>query len=353
MPKEPSPKYKIRRSKLRSPRLPKRADLSDLEYGERQIHLVCRLGGSPEFLDDARATLSKARVPLAIRTGNTAVLFAHLVNTFSFQGVSDAVAASYLRQHGGVSLHDIKARLDQTPSCGKLRTYWNFHGCDYRKAARTCAIPGNFTGCPLPDHSLRNGKLNQMAYSLFLFIRDVTDNDLVGWIDRQLASGEGPGFADSAAEKLVQPMCEIFGVSDKVVTMALSDLLLVGGQDRPLWKKAGASMIVIDTLVHNFLHRCGVLHRAGSLHAVGEACYRPHGCASIIRSVAQKIDARAFNPAFPTVFPRFVQHAIWRYCAQSGFDVCNGNRINDQERCNNVYCRLFETCDRMALASRN
>jgi hypothetical protein len=34
---------------------------------------------------------------------------------------------------------------------------------------------------------LRNGRLNQTAYSLFLFIRDIADGDLVGWIDRQLA----------------------------------------------------------------------------------------------------------------------------------------------------------------------
>jgi hypothetical protein len=39
----------------------------------------------------------------------------------------------------------------------------------------------------LPKHPLRNGRLNQTAYSLFLFIRDIADGDLVAWIDRQLA----------------------------------------------------------------------------------------------------------------------------------------------------------------------
>jgi len=38
----------------------------------------------------------------------------------------------------------------------------------------------------LPKHNLRNGRLNQTAYSLFLFIRDIADGDLVGWIDGQL-----------------------------------------------------------------------------------------------------------------------------------------------------------------------
>jgi hypothetical protein len=36
------------------------------------------------------------------------------------------------------------------------------------------------------------------------------------------------------------------------------------------------------------------------------------GCAEIIEAVAERIDASAFNFTFPAVFPRFVQHAIWR-----------------------------------------
>ena len=34
----------------------------------------------------------------------------------------------------------------------------------------------------------------------------------------------------------------------------------------------------------------------------------------------------------------------------SGLDVCNGNRINDRQRCENVYCRLYYMCDRIALS---
>ena len=108
-------------------------------------------------------------------------------------------------------------------------------------------------------------------------------------------------------------------------------------------------MIAIDTLVHNFMHRTGILHRFGADHVYGSACYQPGGCAAIIETVAGRIDARAFNPTFPPVFPRFVQHAIWRYCAQSGLDVCNGNRIDDRESCNNMYCQVRGMCDRVAL----
>jgi hypothetical protein len=50
------------------------------------------------------------------------------------------------------------------------------------------------------------------------------------------------------------------------------------------------------------------------------ACYRAGGCADIIAAVAERIDARQFNPAFPQTFPRFVQHAVWQYCSQRNND---------------------------------
>ena len=78
---------------------------------------------------------------------------------------------------------------------------------------------------------------------------------------------------------------------------------------------------------------------------------KPGGCADIIALVAEQIDAQAFNPRFPAIFPRFVQHAIWQYCAQSGLDVCNGNRINDRKSCANIYCRLHSICDRIRLSN--
>jgi hypothetical protein len=133
--------------------------------------------------------------------------------------------------------------------------------------------------------------------------------------------------------------------------MALSSLLLGAPKKLRLWHEVGASMIAIDTLVHNFLHRTGILHRFDADHAYGSACYRPGGCAEIIKTVAERIDASTFNPAFPAGFPRFVQHAIWRYCARSGLDVCNGNRIDDRKSCENVYCRIHNICDRIALYS--
>ena len=76
-------------------------------------------------------------------------------------------------------------------------------------------------------------------------------------------------------DAVIAPLRQIHGVSDKVLTMALSSLLLGAPKKLRLWPEVGASMIAIDTLVHNFLHRTGILQRFGAAHAYGAACYRP------------------------------------------------------------------------------
>jgi hypothetical protein len=199
--------------------------------------------------------------------------------------------------------------------------------------------------------TLRNGRLNQMAYSLFFFVRDVADDDFVGWIDQQLAAANVQSSDRLAAlrEAVIGPLRNVFGISDKVLAMTLSSLLLAAGSRRPLWLEVGASFVAVDTLVHNFLHRTGILQRLCADHPYGDKCYQPGGCASILGVIADHIDAREFNPAFPPIFPRFVQSAIWRYCAGNGLDVCNGNRIHDDARCDNVHCQLFRRCDRLTL----
>jgi hypothetical protein len=188
-----------------------------------------------------------------------------------------------------------------------------------------------------------------------LFIRDIADGDLVGWIDDQLAAADrspGPDRLATMRSSLIEPLREVYGLSDKVLTMALSCILLGAPKGMSLWIEVGGSMIAIDTLVHNFLHRTGILQRFKAKHRYGAGCYRPGGCADIIQAVAEHMDARQFNPFFPKVFPRFVQHAIWRYCSQNGLDVCNGNQIDDRERCSNQDCRVRLMCDRVVLRQR-
>jgi hypothetical protein len=81
-------------------------------------------------------------------------------------------------------------------------------------------------------------------------------------------------------------------------------LLLIGAADvRPRWLEVGVHLIAVDTLVHNFLHRTGILARFKAAHPYGPGCYRPGGCADIIRLVASQIDARRFNRGFPQSLP--------------------------------------------------
>ena len=116
----------------------------------------------------------------------------------------------------------------------------------------------------MPSHDLRNGRLNQTAYSLYLFVRDIADGDLVGWVDRQLREADSPHDADRPARlraALIEPLRQVYGVSDKVLTMTLSCILLTAPRGYETWRQVGATMIAIDTLVHNFLHRTGILAR--------------------------------------------------------------------------------------------
>jgi hypothetical protein len=319
-------------------------------YAHRIIYTVCCLAGASSFVDDARDNLVNEGVLGAIEAHNTPVLFDWMVRVFSFQGIADAIAADYMDRHGALTWGAIAADLDDCPACPKLPSYWLFHDCGYRKGSGICNEPELLLGCPLPKHPLRNGRLNQTAYSLFMFIRDIADDDLVGWIDTRLAEANDRTDPDRIArmiESLVGPLRQVYGVADKVVMMTLSSLLLASS--KPLWPEVGASMVAIDTLVHNFLRRSGTLYRLGANHPYGAACYRPNGCADVIQTISTSIDARRFNRTFPQAFPRFVQLAIWRYCAQGYLNICNGNRIDDLYSCQNSYCQLYLMCDRKPL----
>ena len=324
---------------------------ANLAYAIKLVHATCCLAGSASYLDDVRADLRADGVVRAARDHDTAALFDWLIQVLSFQGISDSVAAGYMERHGTVRWSDVAAALSVRPSCPKLGGYWRFYDCRYHKGSATCSEPGHIDGCPLPRHPLRNGRLNQMAYSFFLFMRDVAGDDFVGWIDQQLgeADSQAPDRLAALREAIIGPLRGVYGVADKVLAMALSSLLLAAGDRKPLWLEVGATFVAVDTLVHNYLHRTGILQRLCADHPYGDRCYRSGGCAGILNLLATYVDAREFNPAFPATFPRFVQHAIWRYCAANGLDMCNGNRIDDDTRCGNGHCQLFRRCDRIVL----
>jgi hypothetical protein len=145
-------------------------------------------------------------------------------------------------------------------------------------------------------------------------------------------------------------MRNIFGVADKVLSMALADLLLAAQDGRTHWHEVGASAAAVDTLVHKFFVRTGILRALDVHHPYGPQCYEEGGCTGALFRIAQRIDAREFNEKYPRYFPRFVQNAIWRFCAQDTLAVCNSIKIGDRKRCQNIYCRVYRLCakDRIA-----
>jgi hypothetical protein len=321
-----------------------------LDHAVVLIDTVCLIAGSEHLIGANDKTSERLRS--AIANHDTPFLFGKLVEAFSFQGISDQAAITFMDQHGRVQWNDVERGLDGFVTCPKLHSYWAFHDCGYEKSSRTCSEPRHISECPLPRLDMRRGGLNIMAFSLFLFIRDVADGDVVGWIDDQLRQanrGTDHGRLSRLRDGLIAPLRDVYGLADKVLSMALADLLMATTRTKRHWFETGTSMIAIDTLVHNFLHRTGILRRFDAQHAYGPACYRSNGCADVITQISARIDARHTNSKYPATFPRFVQHAIWRYCAQLELDVCNSNRIEDRKRCGNRGCLLFNLCDRVAL----
>jgi hypothetical protein len=348
-----APRLSVKAANARGKPVQAKVHIDPLEHAVNVIYRVCCLAGDPDLLREIRSELRSEGVTTAIQRHDTGALYDWLAAAFSYQGISDRVATDYMAQHGRPRWAHIDAEIAAGPACPKLKDYWHFYNCRYDKGSCSCAEPDHIERCPLPGHRLRNGRLNQMAYSLYFFIRDVADGDLVAWLDRQLQQADRAHDGDRPARlvaAVVQPLRHVYGVADKTLNMALSSILLAAAKGQEVWLEAGGSMIAIDTLVHNFLHRTGVLCRFGAAHAFGQACYQPNACADIIGRVAQRINCRAFNPSFPATFPRFVQHAIWRYCAQRGLDVCNGNRTDDRKSCDNIYCQIRKYCDRISLS---
>ena len=191
---------------------------------------VCCLAGSASLIDDLRAELRAEGVPAAIRRHDTRDV---------------------------VRLADRGAQLPRHLRSRRLRATWS--GTAGRRGptsrpssvtappARSCKATGIFmvagttrsagpapsptisTAAQLPSHDLRNGRLNQTAYSL-LPVHSRHCRWRPGRLDRPATPrSRRPADADRPArlrEALIGPLREVYGVSDKVLTMTLSCILL-------------------------------------------------------------------------------------------------------------------------------
>lgn len=331
------------------PRIGTRIKSHDERYAITLVRTICKLAGAKDIVERARRDLEEYDVPCAIRSNQTAPLFDWLMNVFSYQGISNAAVYSYMKKHGAARFSEVERVLSEPTQCPKLSNYWSFEGCGYRKSKRMCSNKKMIRQCPVPKINLRNGRLSQTAFSLFFFIQDIANDNLVTWIDERIeASGDAANEA-ALQDRLIEPMKNIFGISDKVLSMTLATLFIGAFEERPRWFEIGADMIAIDTLVHNFFYRTGILRRFKARHLYGDACYAKGGCADILRHLASKLDAKEFNKDYPSHFPRFVQNAIWRFCGQTEMNICNGVQIDDRSWCRNEDCPLFCRCDRIKL----
>jgi hypothetical protein len=60
----------------------------------------------------------------AVDRRDSAALFNRLMHDFSFQGISDEIAANYMRRHGQATWHAVRKNLAKRPTCPKLKSYW-------------------------------------------------------------------------------------------------------------------------------------------------------------------------------------------------------------------------------------
>lgn len=322
----------------------RRAEITDHIRLSRLINALCDIANpTSEFAPSSFGGIQKA-----IRQHDNEELFSWLLTAFSYQGLSDGAVEGFIAKNGTASFKDIRDSITQS-SCSKLGGFWNFHSCGFEKLQRKCSHLELMHNCAVPKQPLRNGRLNQLAFSLFFFIRDVAHDDLVEFLKASISTIPTDASPREVHQILVTPWRAIYGVSDKVATMALSTLLLCAPRSWPNWHSAGRNLIVVDSLVHNFLRRTGALHTLGHQHAYGPGCYAEGGCFDTIGALAARVDTRRFNTNFPSYFPRFVQLSIWRYCAQSAWNICNGNQIDDRKRCSGGSCYLRNECMRKRL----
>lgn len=314
------------------------------EESIRLLHEVCRVA-HPSQNYSVSGAVTSSTLQRSLRAHDNPAIYDWLMNVFSYQGVADKSVETIIARDGNATWVKVNASL-RNAECRKLQSFWTMEGCGYSKKRRSCNNSSGFSGCPLPRLRLRNGSLNQLAFSLYLFFRDVAEGDFLGWLDDRILELANGSFLDIERE-LIAPMRAIHGVSDKVISMALSDLLLASLN--PAWRKLGAEFVVVDRLVHNFMHRSGILRRHGYEHPYGPICYGERGCAKLLLSLSRGIDMRRYHSAFPQPFPRFVQSSIWRYCAASAENICNGNQIDDRRRCRNGRCNLQSFCERVTL----
>ncbi len=253
-------------------------------------------------------------------------LYQYLLGYFLFAGGGDQSNFSYFAKQKVKPTFNRVQRALQAAQCPKLASFETYTGCGYRKTEPSCREPAFFGSCPLPTFDMKRGTLNEMAFSLYFFLRDAAGGDFYTQVREHF--GEGPlteGEIDNLLQTFIEKVTRIANVGPKLAHMALSGLFLTR---YPGWdyRRVGLHMIAVDSLVHNFLHRTGILGCYQLDHPYGPRCHTGKGCLGVIQDLAGRIDCREFDPTLPAHFPRLIQYYIWAFCAKRGENICNLNK---------------------------
>ena len=154
-----------------------------------------------------------------------------------------------------------------------------------------------------------------------------------------------PELVATARQALLRQFGRVEGVSAKLANMVLADILLGGRPKDMRWRMIGAAMCTVDVLVHKFLDRTGILKAFGLEHAYGPRCYRENGCDGVIAELARVVPVQSIDPAYPDYFPRLLELAIWRFCAETQHGVCRTRIVGKGRLCNQRHhCPVAQSC---------
>ena len=242
-------------------------------------------------------------------------LYQYLVEAFLLSGGGDqSNHGYYAKQKRKPTFNRVKQAV-KAGQCPKLATFETFKGCGYRKTTKKCNELTFLRSCPLPTFDMKRGALNHMVFSLYFFLRDVAGRNFYAYVRQHFGQGQPSAVTiNDLLDGFIGKITTIANVGPKLAQMALSCLFLTA---YPGWdyRRVGAHIIAVDSLIHNFLHRTGI--RTATLdHAYGPRCHGQNRCLGVIHDLAKRIDCREFNPTLPPCFPRFVQYHISAYCGR-------------------------------------
>ncbi len=291
-----------------------------------------------DYVDNVRSRWS------SLKGAGPEVIASTLYEIANYQGMSDRAASSWLVTNGNPDFLELADRLTRE-QCACAASAAGINNCGYLRSQNVCSHPALLSLCIVPTIPARKGQLARLAVALSYWAAALPDQCLVAWARSKLKRGD----PRSGAAAMVEDLKSLPGVSDKVASMIASDIAIGLSARRPALFASGASVVVVDSLVHNLLLRSGAILAEGKPHTFGSACYATDGCRDLIVRFSETIDARRYNSAWPQTAPRMLQHALWRFCAGNEFNVCNGNQIHAGTKCKTSICPARRRCARLII----